>query len=166
MNNSDLSFSVVVNTTDRAASLRTLLRALDHQSYPHFEVVVVVGPTKDNTLEILAEYGSRVQVLRCARANLSMSRNIGLAAASGDIVAFIDDDAAPSRNWLRQLRRIFADPNVAGSGGMVYVVHPNQPVIQHRLGVGSAVAEQIDVRSSLAEVFTPSACSSGIPPAV
>ena len=124
MNNSDLSFSVVVNTTDRAASLRTLLRALDHQSYPHFEVVVVVGPTKDNTLEILAEYGSRVQVLRCARANLSKSRNIGLAAASGDIVAFIDDDAAPSRNWLRQLRRIFADPNVAGSGGMVYVVHP------------------------------------------
>lgn len=70
MNSSDLSFSVVVNTTDRAAaSLRTLLLALDHQSYPHFEVVVVVGPTKDNTLEMLEEFAPRVRVLRCAHAN-------------------------------------------------------------------------------------------------
>ncbi|MCA9924022.1 MAG: glycosyltransferase family 2 protein, partial [Anaerolineales bacterium] len=56
MNSDKLTFSVIVNTTDRANSLRTLLRALEHQSYPYFEVVVVVGPTKDNTLEILAEY--------------------------------------------------------------------------------------------------------------
>ena len=149
MSTSDLLFSIVVNTTDRAASLRTLLRALDHQSYPHFEVIAVVGPTKDNTLAMLEEFGGRVRVLRCSRANLSVSRNIGLAAACGDIVAFIDDDAVPSRNWLRQLRRIFADPAIAGSGGSVYVVHPNQPVIQHRLGVASALAEQIDVRRSL-----------------
>jgi glycogen(starch) synthase len=149
MSTSDLLFSVVVNTTDRAASLRTLLRALDHQSYPHFEVIAVAGPTKDNTLAMLEEFGARVRVLRCSRANLSMSRNIGLNAACGEIVAFIDDDAVPSRNWLRQLRRIFADPAIAGSGGSVYVVHPNQPVLQHRLGVVSSVAEQIDVRSSL-----------------
>lgn len=149
MSTSDLLFSIVVNTTDRAASLRTLLRALDHQSYPHFEVIAVVGPTKDDTLAMLEEFGGRVRVLRCSRANLSVSRNIGLAAACGDIVAFIDDDAVPSRNWLRQLRRIFADPAIAGSGGSVYVVHPNQPVIQHRLGVASALAEQIDVRRSL-----------------
>jgi glycosyltransferase involved in cell wall biosynthesis/GT2 family glycosyltransferase len=149
MSTSDLLFSIIVNTTDRAASLRTLLRALDYQSYPHFEVIAVVGPTKDNTLAMLEEFGGRVRVLRCSRANLSVSRNIGLAAACGDIVAFIDDDAVPSRNWLRQLRRIFADPAIAGSGGSVYVVHPNQPVIQHRLGVASALAEQIDVRRSL-----------------
>jgi glycogen(starch) synthase len=149
MSTSDLLFSIVVNTTDRAASLRTLLRALDHQSYPHFEVIAVVGPTKDDTLAMLEEFGGRVRVLRCSRANLSVSRNIGLVAACGDIVAFIDDDAVPSRNWLRQLRRIFADPAIAGSGGSVYVVHPNQPVIQHRLGVASALAEQIDVRRSL-----------------
>ena len=99
MPNVEHTFSVVVNTTDRAASLHTLLRALEHQSYPHFEVVVVVGPTRDNTAAVLAQYGGRVRVLQCPVANLSVSRNLGLQAALGEIVAYIDDDAVPARNW-------------------------------------------------------------------
>ena len=45
------SVSVVVNTVDRAPSLAALLAALEQQAYPCFEVIVVVGPTQDNTLE-------------------------------------------------------------------------------------------------------------------
>ncbi|MFZ4851141.1 MAG: glycosyltransferase family 2 protein, partial [Caldilinea sp.] len=86
MPNVEHTFSVVVNTTDRAASLHTLLRALEHQSYPYFEVVVVVGPTRDNTAAVLAQYGGRVRVLQCPVANLSVSRNLGLQAALGEIV--------------------------------------------------------------------------------
>ncbi|MCZ7673016.1 MAG: glycosyltransferase family 2 protein [Chloroflexi bacterium] len=101
------TFSLVVNTVDRAKSLHILLRALEQQAYPHFELIVVVGPTQDDTLNVLATYNDRVQILRCSTANLSQSRNIGLLAARGDIVAYIDDDAVPSYHWLTQLNRLF-----------------------------------------------------------
>src|SRR4051812_30415075 len=84
------SISVIVNTTDRAATLQTLLNALEQQAYGNFEVIVVVGPTRDHTLDVLRTYGGRVQVLRCAKANLGQSRNIGLVAARGELVAYID----------------------------------------------------------------------------
>jgi glycogen(starch) synthase len=160
MTTADLAFSIVVNTVDRAESLRTLLRALEHQSYANFEVVVVVGPTRDHTLDVVAEYGDRVRVLRCPTANLSRSRNIGLAAARGDIVAYIDDDAVPSYHWLAQLARLFADPELAATGGVVYLIHPNQPALQHRIGIASALSEQCDVRSSWLEALVPPGDSS------
>ncbi|MAT96720.1 MAG: hypothetical protein CL608_06210 [Anaerolineaceae bacterium] len=149
------TFSIVVNTTDRAKPLRTLLRALEHQSYPHFEVIVVVGPTKDETLDVLADYAGRVRVLRCRKANLSESRNLGLLAAQGDFVAYIDDDAVPSYHWLAQLARLFADPLLDATGGMVYMVHPRNPLVQHRIGISSSLAEQLDVRDSWLDNLVP-----------
>ena len=152
----DLTFSLIINTTDRAESLRTLLRALEHQSYPHFEVIVVVGPTRDNTLSVLAEYQGRLHLLRCPQANLGQSRNIGLAAAGGDIVAYVDDDAVPCRRWLEQLAQLFQNPNLDATGGVVYLAHPNQPTIQHRIGIASSLAEQVDVRTSWLDSVLPS----------
>jgi len=155
MPNVEHTFSVIVNTTDRAASLKILLQALEHQSYPHFEVIVVVGPTRDHTLEILQDYDGRLRVLHCPVANLSVSRNMGLLAARGEIVAYIDDDAVPSRNWLLQLNRLFANPLIAATGGTVYLIHPEHSTIQHRLGIISALAEQYDVRTGLLDQLPP-----------
>jgi glycosyltransferase involved in cell wall biosynthesis len=140
------SVSVIINTVDRARSLAALLAALEQQAYPCFEVIVVVGPTRDDTLELLAGYAQRLRVLRCARANLGESRNVGLLAARGDIVAFIDDDAVPCRTWLAQLAAAFTHPAVAAVGGSVYLVHPAQPAIQHRLGIVSGLGEHTNVR--------------------
>lgn len=126
MSTANLTFSIIVNTIDRANSLRTLLYALEQQSYPHFEVVVVVGPTRDNTIEMLQPFNGRIQLLRCPTANLSQSRNIGLHAARGDIVAYIDDDAVPSYHWLAQLARLFTNPDLSGTGGKVYFIHPDR----------------------------------------
>lgn len=142
------TFSVVVNTVDRARPLRTLLQALELQSYPHFEVIVVVGPTRDDTLEVVSEWGARLRVLRCPTANLSQSRNIGLQAARGDIVAFVDDDAVPSYHWLAQLARLFEDDCLSSTGGKVYYVNPEKGDIQHHLGIASGLAEQVDSRPS------------------
>ena len=145
-----LKFSIVINTIDRVQSLIKLLKVLEHQNYQDFEVIVVVGPTSDNTVDALREYEGRIRLIRCPTANLSMSRNLGLRAAAGDIVAYIDDDAVPSRNWLAQLNYIFAtDPNIAATGGSVYLIHPFQPMIQHSLGVFSVSGKQYDVRNGL-----------------
>jgi len=155
-----ITFSIIVNTVDRAAQLRILLRALEQQSYPHFEVIVVVGPTKDDTLGVLKNYEGRVVVERCPEANLSLSRNIGLLAARGDIVAYIDDDAVPCFNWLESLAKLFEDDALAGTGGEVMAIYLQSPFMQHRLGIVSSQAEHVNIRTSWVDGLVKAAESS------
>ncbi|MDQ6945250.1 MAG: glycosyltransferase [Actinomycetota bacterium] len=113
------SVSVVINTYNRASSLRLTLDGLSQLDYPNFGVVVVNGPSTDDTEEVLAGYAGRIRTARCPERNLSMSRNIGISLAAGQIVAFIDDDAYPDPAWLDRLVEAYVDDEVAGAGGPV-----------------------------------------------
>lgn len=115
-----LRVSVVINTYNRAESLASTLEALPRQNYPHFEVIVVNGPSTDHTGELLQAHSSWIRVGRCSERNLSISRNVGIAMARGDLVAFIDDDAVPDEDWLRDVCAAFDTAEVAGVGGFVY----------------------------------------------
>lgn len=101
--------------------------ALGQQPDP--EVVVVV----DHNPELLAflddEFGAHALVVaNGAQPGLSGARNTGLAAASGSIVAFLDDDAIAGPDWLELLTRPFADPDVVATGGhAVPVWSPGRP---------------------------------------
>lgn len=112
--------SVVISTLDRIATLPTTLESLRWLSYPgEFEVVVVAGPSTDGTDAHLASWGEDITVVRCPEANLSRSRNLGIAAAAGEIIAFIDDDAVPEPEWLAELITAYDDPRVGAAGGFV-----------------------------------------------
>ena len=54
------------------------------------------------------------------RRHLSKSRNIGIEAAAGEVVAFIDDDAIPEPRWLEDLVAAYDAAEIAGVGGLVY----------------------------------------------
>jgi glycosyltransferase involved in cell wall biosynthesis len=114
------SVSVVINTYNRAESLRVTLAALEQLDTTDFEVVVVNGPSSDDTAEVLAGYAGRIKVGRCSRRNLAESRNIGIRLAAGEIVAFIDDDAYPDPAWLDRLVAAYDDPEVAAAGGPTF----------------------------------------------
>ncbi|WP_102222796.1 glycosyltransferase [Acidimangrovimonas sediminis] len=111
--------SIVIATDGRAAALAQTLKSLQYLEGPEFEVIVVTGPTQDGTAEIVAGWGDAIKVFSTPNRNLSESRNIGIRAASGDFVAFIDDDGNPEPEWLRQLIAPFEDPLVSGTGGLV-----------------------------------------------
>ena len=111
------SFSVVVCTLDRADSLVELFGALRALTHPRFEVIVVPGPCTDHTDEVLAQWEGRIKVVPNPEANLSAGRNLGIAAAAGEIVAFIDDDGIPEPTWLDELEAAYDDEEVAGAGG-------------------------------------------------
>jgi hypothetical protein len=112
--------SIVINTDGRAKPLATCLESLRYLRYPHFEVVVVAGPTRDGTHELCESWGDAIKYGRCPVRNLSQSRNIGIAMASGDIVAFIDDDAVPEPEWLDDIVPAFEDPQVGVAGGFLH----------------------------------------------
>jgi GT2 family glycosyltransferase len=114
-----VTVSVVVNTLNRAPLLRRLLSALEQVRYRPFEVIVVEGPSTDDTAAVLDAWTGRLKRVKCSEANLSVSRNIGLEVASGEIVAFIDDDAVPEPDWLDRLLEPMTDPRVAAAGGPI-----------------------------------------------
>jgi GT2 family glycosyltransferase len=110
--------SVVIASHGRPGHLRRCLTALRFQSYPRFEVVVVAD---EAGLSALRDHCA-LPFLKTARfneENLSRARNIGVAQASGDIVAFIDDDAVAEPTWLSFLSQPLRSEGAAAAVGAV-----------------------------------------------
>jgi O-antigen biosynthesis protein len=109
--------SVVICTRDRPDQLETCLRCLGGQEYPRFEVVVVDNAPATDAAKALVESGLAGLALRYVaepRPGLSWARNAGIAAAGGDIIAWLDDDEEPDRHWLAGLARGFAHGHDVG----------------------------------------------------
>lgn len=113
------SITVVVCSFNGERTIRDCLDGLRKLDYPDFDVIVVDDGSTDATATIAHEYGLRV--ISTTNHGLSSARNTGLKAASGEIVAYIDDDASPDPHWLRYLAATFVSTEYAGVGG------PNLP---------------------------------------
>ena len=115
------TISIVINTLNRGPLLAKTLDSFRWLKYSgQFEVIVVNGPSTDNSEEVIASWLPYIRAGRCDVPNLSISRNIGICMAKGDIVAFIDDDAIPEPEWLEQLARAYDDDGIGGAGGLVF----------------------------------------------
>jgi len=107
--------SVIVVSRERPDALALCLTGLKQVSYSNFEIVVVADP--QGLAVVDAEDGLKAVAFN--EANISKARNLGIQAASGEIVAFIDDDAVPEPNWLIELVSAFTDPEIDATGGYV-----------------------------------------------
>ncbi|RZU75782.1 glycosyl hydrolase family 2 [Micromonospora kangleipakensis] len=107
--------SVVVCTYNGEPTLRDCLDGLLKLDYPDYEVIVVNDGSTDATAAIAAEYPCRV--ISTENRGLSAARNTGMRAATGEIVAYTDDDARPDPDWLTQLALTFLSTDHAGVGG-------------------------------------------------
>jgi len=114
--------SVVVSTIcEEPEQLLDTVLTLLAMDYPEFEVIVVDNRSARFD-EPLPEFptDARLRVVAERRPGVSAGRNRGIEAATGDIVAFTDDDVIVDRNWLRMLGAKFAlDGDVEGIGGLV-----------------------------------------------
>jgi len=114
--------SVVVCSFNGARTIRDCCEGLRRLEYPDLEVIVVDDGSTDGTWRIVAEYGFRV--IRTGNCGLSSARNTGGAAATGEIVAYLDDDARPDPHWAHYLATAFlgtdhgciGGPNLAPAG--------------------------------------------------
>jgi glucosyl-dolichyl phosphate glucuronosyltransferase len=111
--------SVVVCTHQRAHHLATCLAALAALDDP-VEVIVVDSASSPPVATTVDEFRTRLQWITYVyepEAGLSRARNAGLHTATCEIVAFVDDDAAPEPDWARRLAAGFTSPAVACVGG-------------------------------------------------
>jgi GT2 family glycosyltransferase len=107
--------SVVVCSCNGAPTLRDCLDGLLRLDYADYEVIIVNDGSTDDTAAIAAEYP--FLLVNTPNQGLSCARNTGLRAASGEIVAYIDDDARPDPHWLQYLASTFMDGDWAAVGG-------------------------------------------------
>jgi len=117
------TFSVVAASLHEYAHIRSCLNALAAQEYPteSFEVVVVDDGSPVPLAPAVAEFASRLRarVHEQGNAGPAVARNAGARLASGDLLAFTDDDCVPARGWLRQLADTLAEHPEALVGGSV-----------------------------------------------
>ena len=112
--------SVVVCTFNGRRTIRECLEGIGKLHYPNYETIVVDDGSTDGAGDIAAEYD--VRLIRTENQGLSAARNLGWQSATGEIVAYIDDDASPDPDWLTYLAAAFLKEEYAGVGG------PNIPV--------------------------------------
>lgn len=115
------SVSVVVCAYNEARLLHQCLDSLAALDYPNLEVILCDDGSVDTTLDIMLRYP--FTVLALPHAGLSAARNSGLAAATGEIVAYLDADAHCHSEWLYHLVLSMEEDGVVATGG------PNLPVV-------------------------------------
>ena len=115
-----MKLSVLVPTYRRPTFLARCLGALERQTRPPDQVLVVTRESDAETIAFLEHLLSPLplEIARVDEPGQVAALNAGLDMASGDVVAITDDDAAPHRDWLQRIEKHFADdPDVAGVGG-------------------------------------------------
>jgi len=113
------TISVAICTRERPEELSRCLASLETLSQQPAEVLVIDNaPTSRRTREVVARFPG-VRYHKEVRRGLSAARNTALDLASGDIVAFVDDDAVVHPDWLRHLQGCFEDPTVMIATGLV-----------------------------------------------
>ncbi|MBS1818007.1 MAG: glycosyltransferase [Acidobacteria bacterium] len=121
--------SVVVCAYNAADTLEDNLTSLERLSYPNYEVILVNDGSRDRTSDIGHAHPS-VRVIDIPNGGLSAARNVGLAAATGEIVAYTDADTRVDRDWLTFLVQPFLRSDVVGSGGPNVVPADDPPIAQ------------------------------------
>jgi glycosyltransferase involved in cell wall biosynthesis len=115
-----LSNSVVVCIADhqRAALLGRCVDSLLAGTRAPDQLLIVVDQNPSLAASLADSLPPSVHLLQTERQGLSEARNVGIQAASSDVVAFVDDDVTVEREWLSSLMTAFeTDDEVLGVGG-------------------------------------------------
>ena len=115
------SFSVIVCTRNGGKRIASCLAAIAKMDGKPFETIVVDDGSTDGTAALIAEKFPDIRLISIPPSGLSAARNIGAEAATGEILAFTDDDCEPDHEWVVRLDRAFLDPDISAAGG------PNLP---------------------------------------
>ena len=108
--------SVVVCSYNGGRTLNQCLRSLENLDYPDFEVILVDDGSTDHTESILVRH-PQVRAIHQSNLGLSAARNVGLKAATGEVVAYTDSDCFADRDWLSHLVYQLQRSGAAAVGG-------------------------------------------------
>jgi glycosyltransferase involved in cell wall biosynthesis len=120
---------------------RYLGRAIDSalaQTYPDYEIVVVDDGSTDDTRAVLAPYGDRIRYVYQSNGGLSSARNLALARATGELIAYLDaDDLWAPRRLETQVAFLDAHPECGFVHSDVTIIDEADRVLHRRFNAES-----------------------------
>ncbi|MEH2283889.1 MAG: glycosyltransferase [Nostoc sp.] len=144
------SATVIICTVDRCNFLSRVMRAVSLWRCSFQELILVVGPAQDDTELVLLEYKDIInQVIFTEQRNVSVARNLGLKAATGDIIFYLDDDVIPPQNWIDLHLQIYREQRASCGcvGGVVIDKTQQNFSLQFARGVNSRLSESRPILS-------------------
>jgi glycosyltransferase involved in cell wall biosynthesis len=131
--NQPFDISVILCTYNRCESLKSSIASLLAQDCPavRYELIVVDNHSTDHTRQVcdtmLSQSAIPARYLFESRQGVSFARNAAIQQAKAPILAFFDDDVCVSKNWLANIKRLFAEhPEISGLGGKVLPQWPDE----------------------------------------
>lgn len=119
----DISVVICTHNPNRECMLESCLNSVMNQSLQiqDYEIIVVDNSSSGDTDDLKEVYSKRqnFKVIYESVLGLSRARNAGLQAASGPIVAFLDDDAEAYPDWLEQILAAFKKSRASAVGGLI-----------------------------------------------
>jgi glycosyltransferase involved in cell wall biosynthesis len=109
---SDIFFSIIIPTFNRADKLKRALNSLVDQSYANFEVIVCDDGSTDNTKEVVSYYQNSLNITYLYDENWggpARPRNLGIGVAKGDWIGFLDADDWWYENKLEEVSKLTMD---------------------------------------------------------
>ena len=149
--------SVIVPVLNGEQTISACITALLSVDYPtdRREIVIVDNGSTDRTADVVHPYP--VHYLREARRGAAAARNYGIAASSGDVLAFTDADCRATRGWLRELIAGFADGSVGAVEGEI-LDYPPATLAQRYTASRRSYAYEVRRRSP----FAPYLCTGNV----
>jgi len=117
-------FSIIIPVRTINDFIRENVAHLKKLDYPNFEVFIVTDEKEQYNFE-----DDRFFLIDSGKVGPGEKRNLGAQKATGNILAFLDDDAYPAPNWLTEASIIFKDPQVYALGGPA-VTPPNAKFLE------------------------------------
>lgn len=111
------SVVICVYTEERWEDIREAVESVENQRCKPYELILVVDYNPDLHLKLKRAYPQAIVVENAHEQGLSGGKNTGADVATGDIVAYLDDDAVADPGWLEALEEGFQEANVVGVGG-------------------------------------------------
>jgi glycosyltransferase involved in cell wall biosynthesis len=123
--------SIIIPTKDRAPILTELLeslRRLDDIGRIRPEIIVADNDSRDDTYNFAAaittNFPTTIRVLKVARPGKSAALNDAVKAASGSVLAFLDDDVVVNKTWLSAVERFFGESKYQAGQGLIRLQSP------------------------------------------
>jgi len=107
-----MKFSIIIPVRAINEFIKESVAHLKQLNYQNFEVLIITDAKEQYDFA-----DNRFLLFDSGKAGPGEKRNLGAQKATGDILAFLDDDAYPSPNWLNEAATVFNDPQVYALGG-------------------------------------------------
>ncbi|MDD5193595.1 MAG: glycosyltransferase [Candidatus Nanoarchaeia archaeon] len=111
-----MKISVIIPAYNEEKNLPVLIDALRNQTEKDFEIIVVDNNSKDKTSEVAKKLADKTY--ECYEQGISATRNLGASKVQSEIIAFLDADSIPDKNWVKTIKDNFKDPKLSAISGL------------------------------------------------